>query len=120
MLYLFSQFDNELRKDKVVKGMIENLKQGYWVGAVPFGYTNLNRKEKARNHEYCINRDGELLKIGFELKAKGEMTNQEIVDHLHRLGCQINYKSFVRILSNPFYCGYITNSLIPNELITQI
>ena len=45
------------------------------------------------------------------------MTNQDIVSHLHRLGCKINYKSFVRIISNPFYCGYITNSLIPNELI---
>ena len=117
MLYLFSQFDNELRKDKVVKGMIENLRQGYWVGSVPFGYVNLNRKEKARNHKYCINEDGELLKIGFELKAKGEITNQEIVDHLHKLGCKVHYKSFVRIISNPFYCGYITNSLIPDELI---
>ncbi len=117
MLYLFSQFDNELRKDKVVKGMIENLKQGYWVGTTPFGYVNLNRKDKAKNHKYCINQDGELLKIGFELKAKGELTNQDIVSHLHKLGCKINYKSFVRIISNPFYCGYITNSLIPNELI---
>jgi len=117
MLYLFSQFDNELRKDKVVKGMIENLRQGYGVVSLPFGYVNLNRKEKARNHKYCINQDGELLKIGFELKAKGEMTNQEIVSYLHKLGCKIHYKSFVRILSNPFYCGYITNSLIPNELI---
>jgi len=117
MLYLFSQFDNELRKDKVVKGMIENLRQGYWVGSLPFGYVNSNRKEKARNHKYCINQDGELLKIGFELKAKGELTNQDIVAHLHKLGCKIHYKSFVRIISNPFYCGYITNSLIPNELI---
>src|SRR5262249_23934244 len=41
MLYLFSQFDNELRKDKVVAGMIENLRQGYWVAATPFGYTNM-------------------------------------------------------------------------------
>jgi DNA invertase Pin-like site-specific DNA recombinase len=117
MLYLFSQFDNELRKDKVVKGMIENLRQGYWVGSTPFGYVNLNRKDKAKNHKYCINQDGELLKIGFELKAKGGITNQDIVSHLHRLGCKIHYKSFVRIICNPFYCGYITNSLIPNELI---
>src|SRR5579862_6504614 len=117
MLYLFSQFDNELRKDKVIKGMIENLRQGYWVAATPFGYVNLNRKEKAKNHKYCINQDGEILKAAFKLKADGEMTNQEIVSHLHKLGCKINYKSFVRILSNPFYCGYITNSLIPNEII---
>lgn len=97
--------------------MTENLRQGYWVGALPFGYINLNRKDKARNHKYYINQDGELLKIGFELKAKGEITNQDIVSHLNRSGCKIHYKSFVRILSNPFYCGYMTNSLIPNEII---
>jgi site-specific DNA recombinase len=116
MLYLFSQFDNELRRDKVVNGMIENLRQGYWVAATPFGYTNLNRKEKAKNHKYEINKDGELLKEGFKLKAEGSLTNKEIVAKLRRKGCKINYKSFVRIISNPFYCGYITHTLIPGEI----
>src|SRR5438552_2244195 len=116
MLYLFSQFDNELRKDKVINGMVENLRQGYWVAATPFGYTNLNRKEKAKNHKYEINQDGELLKEGFKLKAEDRLTNKEIVAKLRRKGCKINYKSFVRIISNPFYCGYITHSLIPGEI----
>ena len=56
--------------------MIENLRHGYWVAATPFGYTNLNRKEKTKNHDYKINRDGELLKEGFKLKAEGSLTNQ--------------------------------------------
>jgi hypothetical protein len=30
--YLFGQFDNEQRKEKVVKGMIENIRNGYSVG----------------------------------------------------------------------------------------
>src|SRR5204862_1539041 len=101
MLYLFSQFDNELRKDKVIAGMIENLRQGYWVAATPFGYTNLNRKEKAKNHKYEINKDGELLKEGFKLKTEGRMTNKQIVAMLRKKGAKINYKSFVRIIGNP-------------------
>jgi site-specific DNA recombinase len=96
--------------------MIENLRQGYWVAATPFGYTNLNRKEKARNHKYEINKDGEILREGFKLKAEGILTNQDIVSKLKKKGCKINYKSFVRIISNPFYCGYITHSLIPSEI----
>lgn len=116
MLYLFSQFDNDLRRDKVINGMIENLRQGYWVAAPPFGYTNLNRKEKAKNHKYEINKDGEILKQGFKLKAEGRLTNKEIVAKLRRKGCKINYKSFVGMLRNPFYCGYITHSLIPGEI----
>lgn len=75
MLYLFSQFDNELRKDKIIAGMIENIRQGYWVAAPPFGYTNLNRREKAKNHQYIINEQGELLREGFKLKSGGILTN---------------------------------------------
>ncbi len=116
IFFLFSQFDNEQRKDKVVKGMIENIRNGFWVGQTPFGYTNLNRKEKAKNHSYCINQDGELLRKGFELKAEGVLTNLEIVSQLRKLGSNIHYKSFVRILSNPFYCGYIASSLTPGQL----
>ena len=57
MFYAFGNYDNEIRKDKSVKGMIVNLKQGYWVAACPFGYTNTKRKEKARDHQYIINGD---------------------------------------------------------------
>lgn len=42
LYYLFSQFDNELRRDKSVTGMREKLRNGYWIGPVPVGYTNLN------------------------------------------------------------------------------
>jgi site-specific DNA recombinase len=116
IMLMFSQFDNELRKDKVVKGMIENIRQGYWVGHLPFGYSNENRKEKARFHKYIINKDGELLKLGFKWRAEGKMTDLEIVQKLNKLGCKIKYKSFNRIIENPFYCGFIRHSLTPGEI----
>jgi site-specific DNA recombinase len=116
IFYLFGNYDNELRKDKVVKGMVENLRQGYWVSATPFGYTNAKPKHKAREHVYEINRDGELLKLAYKWKAEGNLNNLEIVKKLKKLGSKIEYKSFVRIISNPFYCGYITHSLIPGEV----
>ena len=116
IFYLFGNYDNELRKDKVVKGMVENLRQGYWVSAAPFGYTNTKVKYKARDHVYEINKDGELLKLAFKMKAEGKLNNLEIVEKLRKLGSNIEYKSFARIISNPFYCGYITHSLIPGEV----
>ena len=116
IFYLFGNYDNELRKDKVVKGMVENLRQGYWVSATPFGYTNTKPKHKAREHVYEINKDGELLKLAFKWKAEGKLNNLEIVEKLNKMGSAINYKSFVGIISNPFYCGYITHSLIPGEV----
>ena len=117
IFYAFGNYDNVLRRDKSSKGMIENLRNGYWVAGPTFGYTNLNRKEKAKYHTYIINKDGELLRLGFKWKAEGKISNLEIVNKLHALGCTINYKSFTRIISNPFYCGYLTHALIPGEMI---
>ncbi|MDQ6755603.1 MAG: recombinase family protein [Bacteroidota bacterium] len=116
IMLMFSQFDNDQRRDKSTTGMIENLRQGYWINSTPFGYTNLHKKEKAKNHKYIINKDGKLLKKAFELKAEARLTDKEIVKELNLLGCPIHYKSFTRILSNVFYCGYVTNALIPNEI----
>ena len=92
------------------------MRNGYWVAVTPFGYTNLNKKEKAKNHKYVINRDGKLLKMAFTLKAEGKLTNKMIVKKIQRLGSAITYKNFNAIISNPFYCGYITHSLIPGEI----
>jgi len=116
IILMFGQFNNDQRRDKSTTGMKENLRQGYWINSTPFGYTNLQKKEKAKNHKYIINKDGKLLKKAFELKAEARLTDKEIVKELNQLGCTIHYKSFTRILSNVFYCGYITNSLIPNEI----
>ena len=117
IFYAFGNYDNVLRRDKTTKGMIENLRNGYWVGPCPFGYTNLNRKEKAKYHNYVINEDGELLRLGFKWKAEGKMNNLEIVNKMRGMGSSIQYKSFVRIISNPFYAGFITHGLIPGEMI---
>ena len=117
IFYAFGNYDNELRKEKTIRGMIENLLNGYWVGVSPLGYTNLKRKEKAKYHEYVINEQGKILKLAYKWKTEGRMSNREIVDKMRKMGSTINYKSFVRILSNPFYCGYITHSLIPGQII---
>ncbi len=76
IFYLFGQFDNEQRKDKVVKGMIENIRNGYWVGATPFGYTNLNRKDKAKESQ-LFNQSGRgVIKERFSVKSRWEPNQQ--------------------------------------------
>ena len=80
--------------------MIENIQQGYWVAQVPFGYTNTNRREKAKHHQYVINKEGQLLKLCFKWRAEGKMTDLEIVQKLNAMGCSIACKSFNRIIEN--------------------
>ncbi len=117
ILFAFGNYDNEQRKQKSMAGMIENLRNGYWVAAPPLGYTNLYRKEKANKHKYIINEEGKYVKLGFELKAEGKLNNVEIVDRLRKLGSKIEYKSFPRILTTTFYAGKITHAMIPGEII---
>ena len=41
IFFAFGNYDNELWKNKTVREMVENLLNGFWVSATPFGYTNL-------------------------------------------------------------------------------
>ena len=113
----FGKYDNELRRSKSMRGSFELVEQGYYIGHCPFGYTNLNKKAKAKYHEFVINEEGKFLKMGFKWKVEGKWSNKEIVDRLRQLGSKIEYKSFHRQIANPFYCGYFINAYFPGKLI---
>ena len=117
LYYLFSQFDNELRKDKSVTGMKERLREGYWIYMPPLGYTNLNKGKRSSQHQFIINEDGKLIKKAFMWKKKNLYTNTQIIQKLDKLGLHIDKRFIVRVFQNPFYCGKIINRLIPGEVI---
>jgi len=52
LFYMFSQFDNELRKDKTITAMSDLLRKGYWLWTPPRGYVNRNKYQKASRLEY--------------------------------------------------------------------
>lgn len=116
LYYLFSQFDNELRRDKSVSGMREKLRKGYWIGAVPFGYTNLN-PGKGKEQDIVINDKGKILRHAFIWKANEDITHNEISDRLAKKGLKVTVKKLSKLFRNPFYCGLIVSSHIPGEVI---
>lgn len=116
LFFLFSKFDNELRRDKSVSGMQEKLRKGYINGIVPFGYTNLN-PGKGKLPELVINDQGKLLKKAFTMKAKQDLTYKEITEYLNQFGWTKGYKKLSDYFRNPIYCGLIVSSLIPGEVI---
>ncbi len=116
LYYMFSQFDNELRRDKSVSGMQEKLRKGHWTGAYPFGYTNSN-PGKGKTPNFVITKDGKLLKQAFLWKANDNMSHVEIAKRLQKKGLNISDKKLSDLFRNPFYCGLIVNSLIPGEII---
>lgn len=115
--HLFSQFDNQLRRNKSMTGMIEKLKQGYWTYMPPTGYDNINHGKTADQHKLVINKKGELLKKAFEWKAEKDWSLVQIEQKLHALGWDIPAKRLSHYFQNPFYCGFLVSSLIPGEMI---
>lgn len=113
---MFSQFDNELRRDKSVSGMQEKLRKGHWTWKPPFGYTNLNPGE-GKEPKIVVNKEGKLLRLAFKWKAEENTSIEEIAKRLERKGLNIASKRLGEYFRNPFYCGIIVSSIIPNEYI---
>lgn len=116
VFFVFSKYDNDIRKDKCLAGMREKLSKGYIHGVTPFGYTNLN-PGRSKEQQLVINEEGELLRKAFHMKAKYKLSNAEIARRLKPYGWNRSYKKFTLYFKNPFYCGIITSSLIPGEVI---
>ncbi len=116
LYYMFSQFYNELRRDKSVSGMQEKLRKGYWIGTVPFGYTNLN-PGKGKEQKIVINKDGKLLRQAFLWKARENVTYYEIAERLAKKGLHIKSKKLSDYFRNPFYCGLVVSGHIAGEII---
>lgn len=116
LYYMFSQFDNELRRDKSVSGMQEKLRKGYWIGTVPFGYTNLN-PGKGKEQQIVINEEGKLLRQAFLWKVRENISHEEIAERLAKKGLVIKAKKLSYYFRNPFYCGIIVSGHIPGEVV---
>lgn len=116
MYYIFSQFDNELRKDKSVTGMQEKLRNGHWCFAIPTGYTKKNIGSTADKAILVLNEKGQMIKKVFGWVLRKGMSIEEASKETKKRGLFINSKRLTEFLRNPFYAGLITSSLIPNEI----
>ncbi len=117
ILFLFGQMDNELRRDKTVTGMRELLSKGYYLHALPKGYTNLNKGGKAVDQKIVVNKEGELIRKAFHWKADKKYSNAEICRRLNRRGFKLDERRLAEIFANPFYCGIIVSKMLPNQVI---
>jgi site-specific DNA recombinase len=109
---MFSQYDNTNRKNKIVSGMIEKLKKGYYPTKAPIGYDQISIRGEQK---ITINEKGKFIKQAFTWKAKQAMSAVEISERLKNQGFVINHKRLTDILRNPFYCGIITHALLDGE-----
>jgi site-specific DNA recombinase len=111
---IFSDFDNELRRDKCVTGMREALLRGEWIGTLPTGYDNtkVNGKRKI-----TVNEVGKKVKQIFEWKANEGISCDQIRARLQNQGLKLPHQRISEILKNPFYCGILINKILEGQIV---
>jgi site-specific DNA recombinase len=114
MLFLFGEFDNELRKAKCTAGIKEMLLQGNWPTKPPLGYDSVNINGK---RTIVINAKGRILRKAFEWKAHENLTCEAIRSRLATHGIPLCHQRVTDILRNPFYCGLIVHNMLEGEVI---
>lgn len=113
---LFSEYDNQLRKQKIVAGMKNKLEKGIWVLKAPQGYDNVTINGERK---IVLNDEGKRLKKAFQWKLAG-YSNTEILEKLEGVGIFLYPQQLCRIFANPFYCGYITHGLLEGKIVEGV
>lgn len=114
MQFLFSEYENNQRREKCMAGTLEKLKRGEWPAKVPIGYDQLTVKGQ---QQITINAQGKLLKKAFIWKAEQQLPNMEILKKLKALGLKISKQRLTETFRNPFYCGILTHNLLEGETV---
>ena len=110
---LFSEFDNQQRRQRVIAGMTEKFKLGYWVIKPPQGY-DIITKNGVRN--IVLNEEGRKMKKAFEWKAQG-MKNEDIIVRLNKMGVKMYKQKIHKTFMNPFYCGLIAHGMLNGKVV---
>ncbi|HXB41694.1 MAG TPA: recombinase family protein [Bacteroidia bacterium] len=113
MLFIFGEFDNQLRRQKSMAGVKEHLLQGEWVTAPPVGYDIVKHNKERK---IVVNETGQLIKKMFYWKAKERMPNVEIQKRLKSYGLDYCLRRIGEILTNPFYCGKMVHKALEGEV----
>jgi site-specific DNA recombinase len=117
LMHVLNHYDNDAKSHRTKTNMREVMLKGYWPYSTPLGYQNLKPKHRAIDHKYIITEEGKWIKKAFQWKIEGKMTNKEICQELNKRGLRLTEKNFNYIISNPFYCGYVTGGLLKGELV---
>jgi site-specific DNA recombinase len=114
MLFLFGEFDNQLRKQKCMAGTKEALIRGDWPAHAPYGYTiqKINGKRTI-----VPNHTGKLIRQAFHWKALDGLSNEAIRDKLKEHGFKIPHQRLSEMLRNPFYCGLLSHKMLEGKVI---
>ncbi len=112
--FIFSEYDNQLRKEKCMAGVKEALLRGEWCHTSPIGYDKI---EINGEKKLVVNEKGKLLKKAFLWKANEGMGTEEIRRKLSAMGLKLYPQKIAYIFRNPFYCGLMAHDSLEGKLV---
>jgi site-specific DNA recombinase len=110
---LFSEYDNQLRKQKAMAGMKEKFEKGIWVVKPPQGYDIIRING---DRKIVLNEEGKKIKKAWDWKLRG-MKNDDIVAKLQSMGVKMYKQQIHKIFTNPFYCGMISHGMLNGRVV---
>ena len=116
IMFLFSEFDNQLRRQRIIAGLKAKLEKGIWCLRLPLGYDSvvINGTRSLR-----INKEGRKIRDAFNLKRRG-VCEKEICAYLKAFGIKCGRAKLRRLLSNPFYCGVLVSRLLDGKVVIGV
>lgn len=114
MLFLFGEFDNQLRRQKSMAGVKERLLKGEWCTKPPIGYDILRTNGEKK---IILNEKSKIIKKMFVWKAEERLPNEEIRKRLANLNYKYDLRRIAEILRNPFYCGIMVHKALEGEVL---
>lgn len=109
MISVFAEFDNNVRRERCMGGMMERLRQGVWVWRAPLGYYRPARGSNLVPDPALA----PYVRLAFTAYAKGVHTYESLAEFLSERGMRTAYDKrpcaqlMQKILMNPLYCGVI-------------
>ncbi len=112
--FLFSELENDNRRERCTSGMKQMLEEGYWPGKVPMGYsqTFIDGKQVIK-----LNDQGTSIKKAFQWKAEDRYSNLEIRLKLKANGVVTSRSTITKMFKNPFYCGMLAHKMLNGRLV---
>ena len=114
LLFLFGEFDNQLRKQKCSAGIKEMLLRGDWPTSPPLGF-DIDRSKHKR--QIVVNAKGKLIRQAFEWKAYENVSNEVIRERLASKGLKLIHQRISEIFRNPFYCGLMVHNMLEGKVV---
>lgn len=114
MQLLFANYDNQIRRERTIRGMKQKFEKGYIIGKAPKGYS-----QSRVNNEMiiAINPTGKAIAKAFKWKAEHKMSSAEIANRLQKTGVNIREKQLSRIFKMFSTADYFLILCLENKLL---